>query len=145
MRTRTLIVLTIPGVPIAKARPRFVRRGKYVQTFDPQATEEGRFLFEVYRQLGKGFAPLDGALMVTLNFGMPIPKASKKKTEMMLNGQIAHTKKSDIDNLCKFVLDVCNGTVWCDDKQIIELHAIKNYQLHPSTEIHVEERNCLTD
>ena len=34
-------------------------------------------------------------------------------------------RRVDLDNLCKAVLDACNGIVWEDDNQIIELHLFK--------------------
>ena len=34
-------------------------------------------------------------------------------------------RRADLDNLCKAVLDACNGIVWEDDNQIIELHLFK--------------------
>ena len=39
-----MIKITIPGKPIAKARPRFYRRGKGVGVYSDQTTEEGRWI-----------------------------------------------------------------------------------------------------
>jgi Holliday junction resolvase RusA-like endonuclease len=36
-------------------------------------------------------------------------------------------RKRDIDNLSKAVLDGCNGTLWDDDTQVVDLHLIKGY------------------
>jgi Holliday junction resolvase RusA-like endonuclease len=33
------LLITIPGKPIAKKRPRFARRGKFVTTYNDQQTE----------------------------------------------------------------------------------------------------------
>jgi hypothetical protein len=41
------ITMTIPGIPIAKKRPRFMRRGKFVQTYNCQESEEGRFMWQM--------------------------------------------------------------------------------------------------
>jgi phage terminase large subunit GpA-like protein len=38
-----MINITIPGPPIAKKRPKFARRGKFVTTYNPQDSEEGRW------------------------------------------------------------------------------------------------------
>ena len=36
-------------------------------------------------------------------------------------------RKRDVDNLSKAVLDGCNGVLWEDDTQIIDLHLTKGY------------------
>ena len=36
-------------------------------------------------------------------------------------------RKRDIDNLSKAILDGCNGTLWDDDTQIVDLHLVKGY------------------
>ena len=46
----------------------------------------------------------------------------------MVNGVIAHTKKPDIDNLCKFVMDSLSGLLWQDDNQIsLSLQELRNW------------------
>jgi len=44
------INLKVYGVPIAKKRPRFARRGKFVTTYNDQETEEGKFLLFIREQ-----------------------------------------------------------------------------------------------
>ena len=46
----TMIKIIVPGEPIAKARPKFARRGKFVQTYNIQETEEGKFIAQVLAQ-----------------------------------------------------------------------------------------------
>ena len=121
---KELIRITVPGKPIAKKRPRFARRGKFVMTYNDQETEEGRFLWDVKRQFTG--ETVKEAIGVYLKFFMPIPKsASKKQIVMMIGGDVAHTKKPDIDNLIKFTLDCLNGVVFEDDSQIVDLHLTK--------------------
>jgi Holliday junction resolvase RusA-like endonuclease len=133
-----MIFLTIPGKPIAKKRPRFVRRGNFVGAYNCQETEEGRFLLEVKRQL-KG-KPLEGPLSVTYYFFFPVPKGiSKKKRELMLQNKIKHTKKPDRTNLEKFVEDCLNGIVWRDDAQVWSGGSCKLYAEEPRTVIEIED------
>lgn len=135
------ITLIIPGNPIAKARPRFVRRGPYVGTYNPQETEEGRFLREVKNQLPPGFSIIPQGTPVELNcmFYFSIPaSASKKKREAMICDEIKHTKKPDLDNCIKFVKDCLNGVVWHDDSQVVMVIARKEYNSEPVTEIKIE-------
>ena len=130
--------IEIPGTPIAKARPRFVRRGKFVETYNPQETEEGRFLFEVQKQWRS--KPLEEAITVECFFFMPIPKGtSKKKMVLILEGILKHIKRPDTSNLIKFVEDCLNGFVWKDDSQIFRIAGEKIYGENPRTEINIKE------
>lgn len=133
--------LTIPGTPIAKKRPRFFRRGNFVGAYNPQETEEGRFMWEVKNQLPADFhiIPQGKAILLRCSFFFPVPKsASKKKREEMINNFIKHTKKPDVDNCVKFVKDCLNSIVWHDDSQVVEVYARKEYNAEPSTEIKIE-------
>ena len=133
------IYIEIHGVPIAKKRPRFARRGKFVTTYNDQETEEGKFILDL-RQQFKGISPLEVPLKLQAEFHMPIPKStSKKKTEMMLSHAICHTKKPDLDNLIKFVKDCCNGEIWKDDSQVCSIQADKYYSHTPKTRIWITE------
>lgn len=130
--------IRIPGPPIAKKRPRFARRGNFVTTYNPQETEESMFLWEVRQQYNG--EPSPNPIALNVQFLMPIPRsASRKKAMQMEAGQIQHTKKPDIDNCLKFIKDVCNGTIWRDDAQIVSVQAEKYYSDSPQTIIHWEE------
>ena len=43
---------------------------------------------------------------------------------------LSHTKKPDIDNLVKFVLDSLSGTFFDDDKQVVIMHTTKAYDFY---------------
>lgn len=123
----------IPGVPIAKKRPRFARRGKFVMTYNDQETEEGRVLWEIKRQWVDN--PITSAIRLKLLFYMPIPKSFPKRQVPELT---PHVKRPDLDNMIKFFKDVCNGTVWKDDSQVVEIEAKKNYGANPETIVVIE-------
>jgi Holliday junction resolvase RusA-like endonuclease len=130
-------LLTIPGKPIAKARPRFARMGKFVKTYSPQETEEGRALWEIKQQWQN--KPLEGPISVSFVFGLSIPtSASKKSTTAMVDGLTRHLKKPDTDNFIKFYLDVMNGVVFRDDSQVWNITASKVYAKEPQTLISLE-------
>lgn len=128
------LTITIPGIPIAKKRPRFVRRGKFVGTYNPQETEEGRWLFEAQKQIPQ---KLSGPVAMNISFMMPIPKSTsdKKKSELLLR---PHTKRPDIDNLAKFCMDCLNGVAFDDDCQIWMQTISKRYSAHPMTCITID-------
>ena len=129
--------LTIDGVPVAKGRPRLGRYG----TYTPKKTQE----YEEYVKmcwLAKygSIKPSEQSLEVDIVFYLPIPKSvNKKKRAEMLDGKIKHTKKPDIDNLIKSVLDALNGLAYADDSQIIKVAAEKQYSEKPRTEIQISE------
>lgn len=57
----------------------------------------------------------------------PPKSMSKKKREELIQKQMGYTKKSDIDNIVKIILDSLNGVAYKDDAQVIELEAKKRY------------------
>lgn len=140
MGTGSTLKLIINGKPIAKKRPRFARRGKYVAVINDQETEEGKFLHEIKRHLN-GYSPAQGPVSLNLIFVMPTTKGWPKYKLRALKGDkvIWHEKKPDLDNLVKFCLDCLNGIVFMDDSQIVSLNARKYYGLVPKTVIDVRE------
>lgn len=131
--------LIIEGMPVAKGRPRFSRYGAYT----PKKTQE----YEEYVKmcwLAKygSIQPSEQSLEVNVVFYLPIPKSvNKKQRAEMLDGKIKHTKKPDIDNLIKSVLDALNGIAYSDDSKIIRVAAEKRYSEKPKTELIIKEVN----
>ena len=128
--------ITIPGKPIAKARPRFARRGKFVTTYSSQETEEGKLMWHLAQAKPAGWSPIIGPVRLEALFMMPIPSsASNKKRLDMALGNIRHVKKPDTDNLVKMVKDCANGMLWRDDSQVYSIYATKFYAENPQTVI----------
>lgn len=126
------LMLTIPGVPIAKKRPRFARRGKFVTTYNPQESEEGKFMCIMQAQLN-GHNPIPAGVPIELNlcFTMPYPSSMSQKKRL----SAMHTKRPDLDNLIKFMKDCANGILWHDDSQVVTVLAIKQYGHIPGTRV----------
>ncbi|WP_289020384.1 RusA family crossover junction endodeoxyribonuclease [Desulfobacter postgatei] len=135
------VEITIPGKPIAKMRPRFAKRGKFMQAYNAQETEEGKFIAQVLHQIGTGYKPIGGPVHVDFRFFMPRPKGhygtGKNAGKIKQSAPKWHTKKPDIDNLEKFVLDCLNEIVFNDDAQIISTTAGKEYAETPKTVIKI--------
>lgn len=124
--------IQIDGPPIPYARPRVTK----FATFDPRSSEKKRVKAEM---LSKRPEKLEGPLRINLIFNIYIPKsASKKKQLEMEEGVLKPTKKPDLDNLVKFILDCSNGILFHDDSHILEITASKRYSKAPSTILHVE-------
>jgi len=126
------IAVTVYGNPIAKKRPRFARRGKFVTTYNPHETEEGRFMINFHNaaHIEKPFAgPLD--IECVFFFERPASHYGTGKNKDVLKDSSPspsmHTKKPDIDNLLKFVFDSLNGYAWVDDAQIKQVISSKHY------------------
>lgn len=121
--------------PVPQGRPRFVKRGNFVQAYDPKTSKEFKCKL---KELAKGFhmTPSERALKVSIVFHMSIPKSSTKKFhEDAVKGIQKHIKKPDTDNLCKSTLDALTGIFWKDDSQIVELHLSKIYSDNPRIEM----------
>ena len=83
---------------------------------------------------------LEGRISVEIVAFLEIPKnTSKKKTIEMLNDNISPTKKPDIDNIAKSVLDALNKFVFKDDNQVTKLIVEKKYSEVEKVYIKIEE------
>lgn len=124
------LIITIPGQPIAKKRPRFARRGKFVTTYNSQQTEEGKFICLMQNQFYGPPIPAGVPIFLNICFSVQIPKSLPKKKVV-----IGPVRKPDIDNMIKFVMDCANGILWHDDAQVVHIAATKVYNENPSTKI----------
>jgi len=128
--------IVINGTPIAQARPRFYRRGKFIGTYNSQETEAGKWLLLASQQITE---KLIGPLEMKCNFYFPRPKnhygTGRNSGKLKASAPLAHTKKPDIDNLVKFALDCLNGVAWNDDSQVVKIRAMKGYGRTPRTEL----------
>jgi len=133
------IIYEVLGIPTAKGRARSVRRGKFIAHVTPEKTRNAEQSFLAQALPYKPAIPFEGALKVSLAFIMPIPtsKSKKWKGEAMA-GSVLPTKKPDIDNLAKLVLDSLNGVFWLDDKNVVELLCSKRYGAIPMTVVTIE-------
>ena len=119
--------------PVPKGRPRFTRSG---HAYTPPKTH---FYEKGLRELYAG-EKFEGAIGISFVFGMPIPKSTSKRTrEKMLNGEIHHCKKGDLDNLVKAATDALNGLAYDDDSQIVYLYAKKRYADEPYVYVKIWE------
>lgn len=131
------ILITIPGTPVAKGRPKFATRGKFVTAYTPKATKDAENVISMEAKK-QGVTAFSGPVELWIDFYMPIPKSvSKRERERLNNGP--HIKRPDADNLAKLVLDALNGIAWEDDNQVFKLSIEKLYSDNPRTEIFIKE------
>lgn len=134
----TEIVIQLPGVPVGKGRPRFVRATGHA--FTPAKTRSYESMLQgVAIEAMRGIAPLEGALQVKVEAYFPVPQSwSKSKRSAALLGATRPTKKPDADNLLK-VLDALNEVVFHDDSQIVDGSVVKHYSDQPRLVIRIRE------
>lgn len=135
-----MIVVTIPGELRGKGRPRFARRGRFVQTYTDDATQNAEAWVRSCGAKAMAGALLDGPLSITLDIGVPVPASwSAKKRAAALAGATFPTGKPDLDNQLKLVGDALNGVVWRDDKQIVRAVVTRRYVADPVATLTVSE------
>ena len=129
----------VPGKVIGKGRPRLNSYTGVVYT--PTKTKDYESLVEQYFLLKyPRFKILEGRIKVSIIAYFSIQKATKKSDiNEMLDNNISPTKKPDIDNIVKAVLDSMNKFAFKDDNQITKLEVEKKYALEDKIYIKIEE------
>ena len=129
----------VPGKVIGKGRPRLNSYTGVVYT--PTRTKDYESLVEQYFLLKyPRFKALDGRIKVNIIAYFTIPKTTKKsEINEMLENNISPTKKPDIDNIVKAVLDSMNKFAFKDDNQITKIEVEKKYALEDKIYIKIEE------
>lgn len=117
------IVITIPGTPVGKGRPRAFVRGGRVAMHTPENTASFENLVALAAQKAMtGRKPIESAVEVEIYLYVTPPESwSAKKKAQALAGIIKPTSKPDADNVIKALFDACNEVVWKDDKQVTDI------------------------
>lgn len=129
-----MIILDLDGEPVAQKRARF--SSKTHRCYNPQ-----KKLKEQYQWQIRAFfrdAPFLTPVGLDIHFFLSVPHStSKVKRRQMIQGLITASKKPDLDNLQKFILDCMNGIIYHDDSQVIEMRSRKSYAEKPGTLIRI--------
>jgi Holliday junction resolvase RusA-like endonuclease len=129
------LIFKVPGKPVGKGRPRFVTKGKggkplpYPKTYTPKTTKEYEHkVIKAFLQAAGRKLLLRCPVHIDIVAHYYIPQsASKIDRAAMLNGKLLPTKKPDLDNVAKIILDALNGIAWQDDSQVCELTKRKRF------------------
>jgi len=129
----------VPGKVIGKGRPRLNSYTGVVYT--PTRTKDYESLVEQYFLLKyPRFKALEGRIKVSIIAYFSIPKTTKKADiNEMLENNISPTKKPDIDNIVKAILDSMNKFAFKDDNQITKLEVEKKYAIEDKVYVKIEE------
>lgn len=129
----------VQGKITGKGRPRVNSYTGIVYT--PTKTKDYETLVEQYFLLKyPKFKQIEGRTKVSIVAYFGIPKSTKKsEVQDMLDNKISPTKKPDIDNIVKIILDAMNKLAFKDDTQITKLEVEKKYGLEEKIYIKIEE------
>jgi len=116
------LILEFKGTPTPKGRPRISMQSGYAIAYTPAKTRtaENNLRAQATLQLPANFTPLTGPLLARIQFRLQRPKSLPKKI-------IYHTKKSDLDNLLKLLLDALESVVFVNDSQFVGITMSKEY------------------
>ena len=129
----------VPGEIVGKERPRVNMYTGRVYT--PNKTKDYELLVQQYFKIKyPNYKVLEGRISINIIAYLKIPNStSKTKTQEMLENKISPTKKPDVDNIAKSILDAMNGFVFKDDNQVSKISVEKRFALEEKAVITVEE------
>lgn len=138
-RGNAALTFSVPGEPVAKGRARAFIRGGKIGHHTPDKTARYENLVRLVAKQAIGAAkPLEGPISLRCTFWLPVPMSySNNRRKACLSGSERHCKRPDIDNLLKSVKDGCNGVVWVDDCQVVEVSARKCYGETPGVDVEI--------
>lgn len=123
-----------------KSKPKQrARKGKYKNFYTPDNTRitEAKIAKSVTdsmakMQINKIIDPI--GVIIIHEFAPPISNSDKKQKQK-IDFKILNSKRPDLDNLDKLVLDSLNKKLWNDDSQIVTKITLKKYAAKNSIRI----------
>jgi Holliday junction resolvase RusA-like endonuclease len=111
--------------PVPAARPRVSRWSTY---YPKKYTQFKKDMEALTGEINT--TPCENLVCVSLEFMIKIPKSWSKKKRLERENTYCNNN-SDIDNYIKAILDSLNGVYFIDDRQVVEVFAIKKYSNEP--------------
>jgi len=135
-----IITLTIPGVPVAKGRPKISARGGFARAYTPAKTRRYEDLIKCEAaDIMADRKPLDEPVSMVVTAYVAMPKSmSKKKRQEAQDGILKPVTRPDADNYAKAALDGCNAIIFRDDSLVTDLIVRKRYSERPRLDITIE-------
>lgn len=131
---------TVPGEPRGKGRPRFSPRTGHAYTDSETRSYENKIIAYYRKACGASRLSDTAFLSVDIVAYLPIPKsATKAQRAGMEAGTILPSRKPDVDNIEKAVLDALNGIAYKDDARVHRTSCTKYYGAEPRLEITIKE------
>ena len=129
----------VPGKPVAQSRPRFARRGNFVQTYDATPAKDYKSwvkscALDHMAKFNVSLIPRDIPLVMLLTVEVERPKAKKKALFVVT--------KPDVDNFAKGIMDSLESVMYSADQQIVRLIVSKQYSDRPGVTVTISEAKC---
>ncbi len=124
--------------PTAQARVRHAVRCGHSVAYKSAGQKSAEAMLDGLLSARAPKKPLEGPLVLEFIAGIDPASTPKKQREAMLRGEIAHTKKPDLDNMAKQLKDAMSRAgFWGDDRQVVSLRCSKRYATVPHWEVAV--------
>lgn len=135
MQTKFEASFFVSHTPRPKARPRVTAYGTYTpsKTVEFEQAIKDEYLFNYY---GK---KTDEAIAIAMIFYRKPPDSWSKKKKQEAIERSYDTRRGDIDNFIKCVLDGLNGIAYNDDAQVTVLTAEKRFGYNEGVTINIKE------
>lgn len=143
MKKTVNLEFTVPGEPVAKARPR-ATSNHHVYTPPKTVMYENRVM-AAFTAAYPDHHPTDKPVRIEIEAVHAIPSSwTRKKRERAWAGEIMKISRPDLDNIEKAIMDGLNEVAWRDDSQVWDKHSVKRYEQygeepHVSVYIRYEE------
>lgn len=137
------VKIRVLGLPVAQPRVKACIRGAHAGVYTPGTADlwKAQVSQAVAAQVG---APLGEGVSLGLEFYLPRPKGhyrtGKHASQLRPDAPRRPTRKPDIDNLVKAVLDALRGIAWTDDCQVVTLTTSKRWADDTPTGLVLEMR-----
>jgi len=118
LATNPALDVFVPGKPAAQGSKRYLGPGR-PPIEQSKAVKPWRADVRAAAQAARTGPPLDGPIVLVVEFVMPRPTSTPKSRTPPA------VKRPDIDKQCRAVCDALSGLAWKDDSQIVDLHATK--------------------
>ncbi len=124
---------------IGKERPRYSAKTNrmYTPTKTASFEEKVKWAFKAKYNIETELSTKPFKAKIIAVFTPPESLSKKKKEELLF--QVNYTKKPDIDNIAKAILDSLNGLAYKDDSQVSALLVLKDYGVENKIIVELEE------
>ena len=130
------IRFSIPGLPMGKGQSR-LSKGGFEFTPENNLVYENRVKNVCIEKCEQRQANYTGQVAVDITAFYPFSSSYPKKKQEQIRHGARPTKKPDLDNIAKIILDALNHVAWQDDKQVVCMILTKNYAAVPCVSVGV--------
>ena len=130
------IRFSIPGLPMGEGQSR-LSKGGFEFTPVNILDYENRVKNVCIEKCEQRQANYTGQVAVDITAFYPFSSSYPKKKQEQIRPGARPTKKPDLDNIAKIILDALNHVAWQDDKQVVCMILTKNYAAVPCVSVGV--------